>query len=178
MIGIRTMARSELELIAEIDRSEEVWRGYVCQDGCLQLEDVYWRVPRWAEEGRGDHSVPGKIAAWRPWLEDGGMMFGAFDGEALAAFVIYRPHLSPGMAQLAVLYVSRLYRRQGLGAALVARAIEVARSDGAAQLYVSAAPTAGTVEFYQSQGFRLTQEVNQELFELEPEDIHMAMELC
>jgi len=171
------MEQPELERIGEIDRSEEISQDYVCQDGGLHLKDLHWSVPRWTPDGQGEHSVPGKIAAWRPWLEEGGMMFGAFDCEALVAFAIYRPHLSAGMAQFAVLHVSRPYRRQGLGAALTGEVIELARSHGATQLYVSSAPTRGTVEFYQSLGFRPTREVNRELLELEPEDIHMTMEL-
>ena len=121
--------------------------------------------------------VPGKIAAWRPWLEEGGSLFGAFDGNALVGFAIYRPNLSPDVAQFAVLHVSRPYRRLGVGTALARKVIGSARSDGATQLYVSSAPTRGTVEFYRSLGFRPTQEINQDLFELEPEDIHMTMEL-
>jgi GNAT superfamily N-acetyltransferase len=171
------MERAELDRIGEIDRSEEISQDYVCQDGSLHLKDVHWSVPRWTQDGQGDHSVPGKIATWRPWLEEGGTMFGAFDGEALVAFAIYCPHLSAGLAQFAVLHVSRSYRRQGLGAVLAAKVIESARSDGATQLYVSSAPTKGTVEFYQSLGFRPAREINRELFELEPEDIHMTMEL-
>ncbi len=177
MTRIQKMGHSELRRIGEIDRSEEISQDYVCQDGSLHLKDVHWSVPRWSQDGHGEHSVPGKIAAWRPWLEEGGTMFGAFDGEALVAFAIYRPHLSASMAQFAVLHVSRPYRRKGLGTALTEKVIELARSDGATQLYVSAAPTRGTVEFYQSLGFRPTRESNQELLELEPEDIHMTMEL-
>jgi len=73
--------------------------------------------------------------------------------------------------------VSRAYRRQGIGAALAGKVIAKARTDGARILYVSSAPTRGTVEFYQSLGFRPTDAVNEELFQLEPEDIHMTMEL-
>ena len=175
MITIRTMKHSELHRIGEIDRSEEISQDYVQRDGVLNLKEVRWSVPRWATQSSGDHSVSGKMAAWRPWLEEGGTMFGAFDGEALAGFAIYRPNLSERMAQFAVLHVSKAYRRQGLGAALAAKVIELARADGARELYVSSAPTRGTVEFYQSLGFRPTDSVNPELFELEPEDIHMTM---
>ncbi len=177
MISIGKMEHSELHRIDEIDRSEEVERAYEYQHEGLHLKDVHWSMPRWDTEGQGEHSVTGKIAAWRAWLADGGTMLGAFDAEALVAFAIYRPQLSPGMAQLAVLHVSRACRRQGLGAALAAKVIEMARSDGKTSLYVSGAPTEGTVKFYQSLGFRPTPEVNRELFELEPEDIHMTMEL-
>jgi hypothetical protein len=44
-------------------------------------------------------------------------------------------------------------------------------------LYVSATPSESAVGFYTGQGFRPTEEVNEELFELEPEDIHMIKPL-
>jgi len=171
------MKHSELVRIGEIDRSEEVSQDYVRRNGVLDLNDVNWSVSCWAPQGEGAHSVSGKIAAWRPWLEGGGRMFGAFDGDTLAGFAIYRPDISEGVAQFAVLHVSRFYRRKGVGAALATKVIELARTDGARQLYVSSVPTRGTVEFYQSLGFQPTDAINQELFELEPEDIHMTMEL-
>ena len=177
MITIRSMESCELSRIAEIDRSEEISQEYVLLNGSLGLKDVSWSVSRWTQDGRHDHSVAGKIAKWRPWLQEGGTLFGAFDGEALVAFAIYRPRLSVSTAQFAVLHVSRPYRRQGIGAALADKVIESARNDGATQMCVSAIPTRGTIEFYQSLGFRPSREINRELLDLEPEDIQMTMEL-
>jgi hypothetical protein len=50
-------------------------------------------------------------------------------------------------------------------------------ADGARKLYVSATPSVSAVGFYRNRGFELAEEVNKELFELEPEDIHMIMKL-
>jgi ribosomal protein S18 acetylase RimI-like enzyme len=110
-------------------------------------------------------------------LDRGGSMFGAFDNEALVAFVIYNQNLSQGMAQLAMLYVSRSYRSRGIGALLTEKATQLAKADGANKIYVSATPTAATVHFYMGQGFELTREINQRLYELEPDDIHMIKSL-
>jgi GNAT superfamily N-acetyltransferase len=176
MITTRTINPDEIDRISEIDRSEEISQEYVRRDGELQLRDAHWSVTRWKEEGSGEHSVASKIAAWRPLLE-AGTAFAAFDGEKLVGVAIYHPDLSPGMAQFAVLHVSRPYRRRGLGAALAARVIEAARRDAARQLYVSSSPSRATVEFYQSLGFAPTAHPNRELLELEPEDIHMTMDL-
>jgi N-acetylglutamate synthase-like GNAT family acetyltransferase len=52
-----------------------------------------------------------------------------------------------------------------------------ARDLGAKKLYVSATPSLNTITFYQNRGFKLTKDVNQELFEKEPEDIHMELTL-
>lgn len=57
------------------------------------------------------------------------------------------------------------------------KVIELARTEGKNQVYVSATPTRGTVEFYQSLGFQLTPTPDPELLALEPEDIHMVLNL-
>jgi len=44
------------------------------------------------------------------------------------------------------------------------------------KLYVSSIPTKNSVDFYRSVGFELTSPIK-ELFELEPEDIHMDLVL-
>jgi GNAT superfamily N-acetyltransferase len=178
LIVIKQLDTSAIERIADIDRSEHVTGAYAWHDGRLELEAVDWQVPDWAAEGNGQHSVAGNIADWRPFLEElGGVMFGAMYGRRLVGFAIYRPRLEPDMGHLAVLHVSREYRRQGLGAALAEQVAMLALADGARRLYVSATPSEGTVEFYRSQGFRPVDEPHPELFALEPEDIHMIREL-
>ena len=51
------------------------------------------------------------------------------------------------------------------------------RTVGARRLYVSATPSGPTVEFYRSHGFEPTDEPDEALFALEPDDIHMILEL-
>jgi ribosomal protein S18 acetylase RimI-like enzyme len=91
--------------------------------------------------------------------------------------MVYRPHLTETMAQLVFLHVSHGYRRQGIATRLTAEGTQLARSDGAEQLYVSATPSKSAVGFYRSQGFRLVDKPHPELYALEPEDIHMFMQL-
>lgn len=171
------MQNSEIERIAEIDRSEHITKNYIYQDGSLVLEDVDLHALPWSTDGEGEHSVRARIEEWLPLLDDGGMMFGAFDDDLLTGFVIYRPNLAKDTAQLAALYVSKNYRSQGIGALLTDEAIKLARADGAKKLYVSATPTASTVHFYMGQGFELAKELNRRIYELEPEDIHMIKNL-
>ena len=44
-------------------------------------------------------------------------------------------------------------------------------------MYVSSIPTKNSVDFYMKHGFRLAEEGHPELYELEPEDIHMVKPL-
>jgi N-acetylglutamate synthase-like GNAT family acetyltransferase len=102
---------------------------------------------------------------------------GAFEADVLAGVAIYRPRISEDMGDLAVLHVSQTHRRRGVGSLLTEEGARLARADGARRLYVSATPTAATVDFYRSHGFAPTDEPDQALFALEPDDIHMIREL-
>ncbi len=174
---VRQMAAREIGRIAEIDRSEHVTLGYTARDGVITAEAVDWQVPAWAAEGAGPHSVRGMIEAWRPLVEAGGTLLGAFDSDCLAGVAIVRYQLTRSMAQLAVLFVSRPYRRQGIATQLLREVERLARADGAVSLYVSATPSASAVGFYIIRGFQPTAQPVPELFAKEPEDIHMVKPL-
>ena len=75
--------------------------------------------------------------------------------------------------QLKFLHVSSGFRKQGLGQALFDRVLERAKEVGAKRLYISATPSENTVNFYRRLGCVVTNELDPELFELEPEDIHL-----
>lgn len=177
MITVRPLPATALERIGEIDRSEHVTEEVVHRDGRLRVRAVDIRVPPWSPDGDPEHSVPGRIAAWRPLLARGGTLLGALDADTLVGFAIYRPHLADGLANLAVLHVSRPHRRQGVASRLVDEVVRLARADGARRLYVSATPSGSTVAFYRRHGFAPTDQPDAGLHALEPDDIHMIREL-
>jgi ribosomal protein S18 acetylase RimI-like enzyme len=104
-------------------------------------------------------------------------LLGAFDDAQLAGLAILRYHLSEDTAQLAFLHVSNGHRRKGAGNRLTEEVVRLARASGAKRLYVSSVPSESAVGFYRSHGFEPTRDVHPELFELEPEDIHMTKPL-
>ena len=104
-------------------------------------------------------------------------MLGAFSVDLLVGLVIVRPLLREGMAQLAFMHINRDHRRKGIATQLMKQACDIARSAGAWQMYVSATPSSSTVDFYLAQGCRLAEEVDPELYTLEPEDIHLILDL-
>lgn len=177
MVEIRVMHESEIGRIADIDRTEHVTLGYRMREGKLETEEVSWRVSPWFEQGEGEHSLRKQIRDWRPLVDQGGTMLGAFDGERLVGVCIYRPHLTGSTAQLAVLHVSNGYRRRGIARHLTAEVERLARQDGSTSLYVSATPSGSAVGFYRSQGFDLVDEPDPALYALEPEDIHLIKTL-
>lgn len=171
------MAASELGRIGEVDRSEHVTEEYTYRRGRLETRAADIRVAPWALVGDGEHSVRGKIADWQPILAGGGSLIGAFDGDALAGFAIYRPRISDGVANLAALFVGQPHRRRGVASQLTREVVRLARGGGARRLYVSATPSGSTVTFYQSHGFAPTDEPDPVLFAKEPDDIHMVLDL-
>jgi GNAT superfamily N-acetyltransferase len=174
---IRELPHEDIDRVGEIDRSEHITTGYVVKNGVLESRQVDWRVPRWSEDPSRGFSVQTRIEEWKPLLDDRGVLLGALDGDTLAGIAILRPELSEGIAQLAALYVDRKYRRRGVATALVAEVERLARKEGAAKLYISAVPSESAVGFYLERGFAPTEHVNRELFDLEPDDIHMTKTL-
>jgi len=87
------------------------------------------------------------------------------------------PHLRPGVAQLAYLHVSDGYRARGIGGELSDALERIAREAGDAEMVVSATPSLNTVRFYERRGFEPMAEPLPELYELEPEDVHLLKAL-
>ena len=87
------------------------------------------------------------------------------------------PHLRPGMAQLAFLHVSAASRASGIGRRLSDEMDRIARDAGDTRIAVSATPSENTVRFYGRRGYELLAQALPELYELEPEDVHMGKAL-
>ena len=126
------MSISELARIAEIDRSEHITQQYRARGGNLELIAANIHAPRWGEPG--EHSVQHYVDSWRPLIEAGGVLLGAFDGDRLAGFAVYDPSRPEGAANLAVLHVSREYRGKGIGSKLTAEVVRLARTAGVPRL--------------------------------------------
>src|SRR5690242_9855302 len=169
MLHLRPMSAEELARVEEIDVSESGSTVYYSVEGALVLKAESWQRPRRSAEKWQPH-----VEQWKPMLEQGGTAIGAFEDNRLVGIAVLRTCLSEHMAQLAALFVDSTHRRQGIAAALTREVIRLAREDGASELYVSATPSESAVGFYTSQGFTLAKQVNQELYELEPEDIHIV----
>jgi ribosomal protein S18 acetylase RimI-like enzyme len=177
LIAIRPLPASDIARIGEIDRSEHITRLYTYRGGRLEARAVDHRVPTWLPSGDDEHSIASRVEAWGRLLAQGGTLLGAFDADVLAGVAIYRPRIAEGVANLAVLHVSRGHRRSGVATLLTREVARLARADGARVLYVSATPSESAVGFYRSQGFAPTDEPHAELFALEPDDIHMILAL-
>jgi ribosomal protein S18 acetylase RimI-like enzyme len=173
----RDMTMADLDRLREIDRSEHVTTAYAMAGGTLASRAVDWNDPGW-HDGDGEHSFDHQIEFSRRHLAAGARALGCFTADdRLVGFGLMTPEVEPGVAQLSFLYVSRAYRRRGIARELLDRLSHWAQAAGAAELYVSAAPSESAVSFYQAAGFRVTDRPNPDLLSLEPQDIHLRQPL-
>jgi GNAT superfamily N-acetyltransferase len=176
-MSFRRLALSDLDRLGEVDRTERIEGRYV-QDGTrLVLQVGDWSSPPWQSEGEGEHSVAHQRAECERHLAEGGIALGAFVGERLAGIGLVRPHIRPGVAQLAYLHVSDGRRRLGVGGRLARDLERIAGEAGNQAMVVSATPSTNTVDFYMHLGYEPIAEPLPELYALEPEDIHMLKSL-
>lgn len=177
MIEYRPLQRDELGRVREIDRTEAIDTLYV-QEGA-SLREVYgdFSATPWDPVGSGEHSVAGQRAELERYAGYGAICIGAFDDDRLVGMGVVRFHVRVGVAQLAYLHVSRGSRGQGVGIALTAELERLAREAGDTAMVVSATPSENTVRFYLNRGFTPMAEPLPELYELEPEDVHLEKKL-
>ncbi len=175
----RPLSREEVPTIWSLDRAEVIEHAYHLHEGKLILEPEHYDMHGWP---------PGEVEKHTPLLLDcydrGGAFIGAFDapgpGQRLAGVMILESRFigrEGDTLQLKFLHVSRAYRDRGLGTVLFREAERLAREHGAKRLYISATPSEHTINFYLGRGCIVTAEPDRELWELEPEDIHLECRL-
>jgi GNAT superfamily N-acetyltransferase len=173
-IAIRNLARNELSRVGEIDRTERIDALFEQHGTELVLRRGTWNAPAWDPDGHGEHSLDAQHQALERYVDAGGIVRGAFSQGRLSGIGVVVPRIRPAMAQLAYLHVSQEFRSAGIGSRLSVDLELIAQRAGDTEIVVTATPSENTVRFYLGRGYRPMQQPVPELFELEPEDIHMA----
>jgi GNAT superfamily N-acetyltransferase len=176
-VEFRRLGRTELPRVVEIDRSERINVLYDQHGTQLVARHGNWSASAWDTDGHGKHSVAAQVHALQYHVDKGGIALGAFASGRLVGIAVVVPHLRPGIAQLAWLHVSAPWRAMGIGSRLSEHLEQIARTAGDFDIVVSATPSENTVRFYLGRGFQPMAEPLAELFELEPEDVHMRKAL-
>ncbi len=174
-VEIRNMVRNELSDIWSIDRSERIEGVYRHEDGKLQLVEQLIDLSGWPL-GAQEQSEPVLLDCF----DHSGVFIGAFTTDRLVGVSVLDVRAVGGnkeRLQFKFLHIDRKHRGEGLGRKLFDLAAERARELCGRSLYISSAPTKNTVQFYQSLGCRLTDEVDPTLFAFEPDDIHLEFSL-
>jgi GNAT superfamily N-acetyltransferase len=169
--------RTELSRVVEIDRRERINVLYDQHGTQLVARHGDWSASAWDPDGRGEHSVQAKVQEIEHYVDNGGVTLGALASGRLVGIGVVVPHLRPGIAQLAFLHVSAPWRATGIGSRLSEQLEQIARTTGDSDMVVSATPSENTMRFYLGRGFQPMAEPLAELFELEPEDVHMRKTL-
>ena len=174
-ITYRPLKANEIVKLQEIDRTEYIAEIYVFENGQLGLK------PEPCLAGTFDADELEKmIEQQQMLLANGGKVIGAFDGEKLVGITsveCVRRGVHKDYCKMDILYVSHALRGKRIGRRLVQECKSVAINFGASKLYISATPTKATVDFYLSLGATLAKELDPKLFELEPLDIHLELEV-
>lgn len=174
-IQYKILTRSELIHFEDLDRTETIQKIYSHQEEKLILEEEHHDVPDWSPENKQE-----RIQDLQAVFDRGATVFGAYAGSKLVGLaVLDHTPVQTGDQRLNLegLWVSHGYRKRGIGRALFQQAAQEARERGARSLYVSATPSRNTVHFYQNLGCRFADPVDPTLFEKEPEDIHLELDL-
>lgn len=173
-VEFRRLGRTELSRVVEIDRRERIDVLYDQHGSQLVARHGNWSASAWDPEGHGEHSVEAQVNTLEHYVDTGGIALGAFASGRLVGIGVVVPHLRPGIAQLAFLHVSAPLRATGIGSCLSEQLEQIARTAGDSDMVVSATPSENTVRFYLGRGFQPMAKPLAELFELEPDDVHMS----
>jgi GNAT superfamily N-acetyltransferase len=176
-IEIRELARDELALVRDIDRTERIEVLYVQQGTELVERPGEFDAPAWYSDGDGEHSVAAQHRTLVGYVDHGGIAMGAFLDTRFVGIGVVVPHVRPSIAQLAYLHVTNGSRSGGIGSRLITDLESIARRAGDREIVVTATPSLNTVRFYRRHGYRPMATPLPELFELEPEDVHMSKPL-
>jgi predicted N-acetyltransferase YhbS len=169
------LTRNEIHMIGQIDRSEVIEHIYYLRDGNLVLEPEYYDMHGWPP-GEPDTLIPGFLECF----DRGGSFWGAFEEDRLVGIAVLENKFigsARDTLQMKFLQISRDFRKQGLGRELFWLTAQKALELGAKKMYVSATPSENTVNFYMRLGCIPATEIDEELFQLEPEDIHLEFDL-
>lgn len=177
MLKYRALDQRDLDGLHDIDRSDFSPTTYRVKHGELILEDREFRHSGFTRAEWDNY-----IRKFSAELQNGAtILFGTFDGTTLVGISGLEVNQYRGsnrdMLNMSPLWVTSAYRRCGIGRQLLEMAQQKARNMQAQALYVSATPVPSTVEFYLRAGCQMLSIPDKHLFALEPDDIHMGLEL-
>lgn len=170
---LRSLQSSEIDLIWQhISRRELITQNYIQKQQQLELVDCFFDVQNW--DSYHLENDPPKL---KQLFAQGSIFVGAFDApeKLVGVSVVSNQVITdyPHAKLLHYFYVDANQQGQGIGSKLMQATKESAKQLGANQLYISATPSRRTVDFYMKHGAQPLSAPDQQLWQLEPEDIHL-----
>ena len=171
----RLLKKSELNLLGDIDRREIVNEVYHYKSNKLRIVNKFYNIEGWNLIELNQY-----ISMLKDIYERHEKIYGVFKNDKIVGIAALESKLigeKLDQVKLDILYISNSYWKHGVGKSLVKLVSKDAVNMGAKGLYISATPFKNTVDFYFALGARVTNDINRELFDLEPLDIHMILDL-
>lgn len=174
---LRSLQSSEIDLIwQQISRRELITQNYIQKQQKLELVDCFFDVQNW--DSYHLENDPPKL---KQLFAQGSIFVGAFNAseKLVGVSVVSNQVITdyPHAKLLHYFYVDANQQGQGIGSKLMQATKESAKQLGANQLYISATPSRRTVDFYIKHGAEPLSAPDQQLWQLEPEDIHLLCKL-
>ncbi len=174
---LRSLQSSEIDLIwQQISRHELITQMYIQHQQHLELVDCFFDVQHW-----DSYHLENDPPQLKQLYDQGALFIGAFDAaEKLVGVSVVSNQIIddyPHAKLLHYFYVDADQQGKGIGAKLMQAAKESAKQLGANQLYISATPSRRTVDFYIKHSAQPLSAPDQQLWQLEPEDIHLLCTL-
>jgi GNAT superfamily N-acetyltransferase len=176
-IFLRPLLYAEIDLIwQQISRRELITQLYLQKQEQLELTDCFYDIKQW--DAYHLENDPPKL---KELYKQGALFVAAFSAsEQLVGISVVSDQVINDYPQAKLLqyfYVDAGQQNQGIGAQLMQSAKASAKQLGAHQLYISATPSKRTVDFYIRHGAKPLKHPDRQLWELEPEDIHLLCTL-
>ena len=164
------MKQSEVEKIKMIDATCFIKNAWRLVDGEIKLVEINWT----------DHELPNGLK-WHmehycETIKLGGQAFGCFDGDCLIGYATVNSELFGENTRYVLfdqLFVSKDYRNKGIGKVLFHLCAAQAKEWSADKMYLCAGSSEDTIAFYTKLGCVSANEINQELYEEDPNDIQL-----
>lgn len=172
-ITYKEIQKEEIAKVKEIDRREICEQSCEMQDGIIVVLNKEFK-----HLGFSSEKFDQIIKELEMLYDNGGTVIGAFDDYTLVGISALENKFrgkNLDTLKLDVLWISQSYRKLGIGTKLVGMIKEKAKLKGAKKLYISSCESKNTVDFYLKIGSVLASEIDRELFELEPHDIHLEL---
>ncbi len=172
----REMTIDEAERIGEIDATyfiRNVWRKSKETEEYV-LKEINW-TGKELPNGFGWH-----LKRFKEALEKGGAAYGCFEEGKLLGYTTLGGEIfgeKERYVLLDQLFVSKERRNQGVGKVLFKLCAARAAAMGAKKLYLCSASSEDTIAFYRKLGCAAASEINQKLYEEDPNDIQLEFVL-
>ncbi|MDH8676864.1 GNAT family N-acetyltransferase [Fusibacter bizertensis] len=170
----RELELRDVEKIKMIDATCFIEKAWRIVDEELKLIEINWT----------DHELPNGLKwhmdQFSQTIQTGGKGFGCFVGDTLIGYTTVNSDQFGNHSKYVLLdqlFISKDYRNKGIGKQLFYLCADQAKKWGAEKLYLCAGSSEDTIAFYKMIGCVGASEIDQELYDKDPNDRQLEYHL-